>query len=87
MLQFKVSIFHKLNIHVLDFKAQHHMTFTQIILTVLKAELTTYFAHTDCQGHSALVSAQKLSTVVVSLPRQPALQEDSARLPLHESRG
>ena len=56
----------------------------QIILTALKAELTTYFTHTDCQGHSALVPAQQLSTVGVSLPRQPALQEDSARLPLRE---
>ena len=37
-----------------------------------------------CQGHSALVPAQQLSTVEVSHPRQPTLQEDSTRLSLYE---
>ena len=37
-----------------------------------------------CQGHSALVPAQRLSTVGVSRPRQPTLQEDSTRLSLYE---
>ena len=41
----------------------------------------------DCQGHSALVPAQWLSTVGVSLPRQPTLQEDSTRLSLYKWRG
>ena len=41
----------------------------------------------NCQGHSALVPAQRLSTVGVSRPRQPTLQEDSTRLSLYERRG
>ena len=41
----------------------------------------------DSQGHSALVPAQQLSTVGVSHPRQPTLQEDSTRLSLYERRG
>ena len=43
--------------------------------------------YTICQGHSALVPAQRLSTVGVSRPRQPTLQEDNARLSLYERRG
>ena len=40
-----------------------------------------------CQGHSALVPAQQLSTVGVSRPRQLTLQEDSTRLSLYKRQG
>ena len=62
-------------------------TFCILFLHVRLSNLQVGHALRMCQGHSALVPAQQLSTVGVSRPRQPTLQEDSARLSLYKQQG